>query len=175
MNLLSLYDLTLPLVDELIVDVSSLHERCLTAVRARIHTLALPGLPAANVFVRKLPWANEFLSAPDEFALPGVIVSPLGSELMNPLAGTNLRDEVSYPVFISIVANDNQQLSANLGRYLAWRQRLARAFRHQPLPGVDEVIDCHVEPTAIVLPEAFTRGVFHSGLVVRCVAYESRV
>jgi hypothetical protein len=148
------------------------HQRCLSTVQARIRALALPGLAASSVVVQKLPWARAFTDG--RYAFPGVIVSPLGAETMPAEAGTNRRDDVGYPVHVSIVAADNQDLTSHLAMYLLWREKIARAFRNQPLQGVPEIIRCDVEPHRIVLPEEFIKGIFHSELLLRFVSREPR-
>lgn len=148
------------------------HYRCLLAVQELIIALHLPGVADASVVVQKLPWARKFTDG--VYPFPGVIVSPLGAETMHPEQGTNRLDDVGYPVHVSIVAADNQDLTSNLGAYLLWRESIARAFRNQPLDGVPEIIRCTVEPQQIVLPEEFTKGVFHSELLLRFVSREPR-
>jgi hypothetical protein len=174
MRLLRLLDLWTSFGAPSVESGSSVHERCLLAVQTGIQSLDLRGLLSASVVVQELPWARDFLGANPKHALPGVIVSPWGSEQMDASQGTNLKDDVEYPVCISIVAANDQRLTAHLGRYLLWRQCMSRAFRNQPLSGVDEVLTCLVEPGQVVLPDAFLRGLYHSALLLRFVSRESR-
>ncbi|HWA98355.1 MAG TPA: hypothetical protein VG713_07675 [Pirellulales bacterium] len=151
----------------------SVHERCLLAVQRRVRSLALPGLADESVVVQRLPWARDFVRQPPHYEMPGVIVSVWGTEQMNPLGGSNLVDQVTYPVCITIVAADRPYFTG-FDVFLWWRERLSRAFRDQPLAGVGEVLNCIVEPGEIVAPNALLRGVLHSSLMLRFTSNEAR-
>lgn len=121
----------------------------------------------------KIPAAVSLGAA--DVPLPSVLVSPHGPEHMNRLQGTNRRDDVEYPVLVSIVDRDNQDPAAGrLDQYLNWREQIARAFRHQTLAAVPEIIGCWVEPSTIVQPESWMRGFFHSSLLLWFVSREPR-
>jgi hypothetical protein len=174
MSLLDVANLCPPFASRRTPWPTSVNERCVLAVQARIRGLRLSDLNAASVVVQKVPWARDFLGANPKYALPGVIIAPWGEEQMNPSEGTNLKDDVGYPVLVSIIAADRQRLVADFGKYLSWRERIARAFRNQPLPGVDEVISCSIDPGPILQPEAFLRGVYHSSMTLRFISREPR-
>lgn len=124
----------------------AVHERCLDAVQARIQGLALSGIPSAQVYVRKVPWTRET-------TFPCVQIAPIGAEKIPRAGGTNLRDDIEYPVLVVIVDKDDQKQQTNRDRDLLWRQRIIKAFRNQRLPGVSEVHQCVVEPQAINPPK----------------------
>ncbi|MBX7073591.1 MAG: hypothetical protein K1X71_10625 [Pirellulales bacterium] len=148
--------------------------RCLLATQARIVALALPGLGAASVLVQKLA-SDRDLGAGRATALPAIVVSPAGREQMPRAGGTNWRDETIYPVQVTLLVADHQQQTPYLAQTLGWRERIARAFRHQPLVGVDEVFDCELLPQEIVASEVFVRhGVWASALVLGFCAREPR-
>ncbi|HEX4132481.1 MAG TPA: hypothetical protein VHZ24_20790 [Pirellulales bacterium] len=151
----------------------SVHERCLLAVRRQIRSLELPGLNPASVVIQRLQWSRDFTRQPPVYALPGVIISTWGSESMDSEQGTNLTDQVEYPVCVSIVAGDEPYFSG-IDIFLWWREQLARSFRNQPLAGIPEITNCVVAPGAIVVPEALLRGVYHSSLVLQFTSLESR-
>jgi hypothetical protein len=171
LELLETPTLTPPFVSTATPEMS-VHERCLLAAQSVIRSLALSGIDDASVVVRKLPWSREFTQG--ELPFPGIILSPLERETMDHWRGTNLRDDVGYPVQVSIVDRGNQDLQTNLGRMLIWRQRIARAFRNQRLTDVEEIMTCVVEPHHIYLPEAFDKGVDQSTLTLRFMSREPR-
>lgn len=153
---------------------TSVHYRCLTAVQARIIAASLSGMTAANVKVRKLPSDRGMDSDDGTYSYPAVIVSSMGIENQQAGSGTNIRDDVDYPVIVSILAADNQDLYTNHEKYLKWREQINRAFRQQRLSGVTEVHRCLVQPGPITSPAAFWNNVYHSSLVIRCFSREIR-
>ncbi|MBL8829558.1 MAG: hypothetical protein JNM18_21445 [Planctomycetaceae bacterium] len=148
------------------------YSRCLTAVWRRIRNLGLAGIAPTSIVLRKVAWSREF--AQGQLSLPGVIVSPEGSESMPLGSGTNLRDDIGYAVLVTILTADNEQIAGSLKSPLEWRETIARAFSQQPLPDVEEVIRCTVEPRAVVGPDAYQRGLLQSSLVLRFVSRERR-
>lgn len=151
---------------------SSTHYQCVESAHARILLLTLPGLSNDDIQIRKLPIDREWEDG--TFNYPGIIVSSMGAESQSPQQGTNVRDDIEYPVFVSILAAENQDLVANHDRYLIWRQRINKAFRQQKLPGVSCVVQCKVQPFPIKSTNAFFNNVHHSSLLIRCVSRETR-
>lgn len=151
---------------------TSVHYRCLEAVRARILQCQLAGLDANSVLIRKLPSDRGFDDG--VYVLPGIVISQLGVESQSPGEGTNIRDDVQYPVTITILASDNQDLVTNQEVYLKWREQINRALRSQRLSGVDEVYRVTVTPGPITSPNAAWNNYYHSQLIVRCVSREVR-
>ena len=142
-------------------------ERCLTGVQSRIQSLTLLDIPNANVVIHK---AAEESKVPK----PAVIISPAGPETMVPTAGTNVRDDIFYPVFVGIVAADNRDQTTNRAKYLKWREQIARAHRNQHLPGVTEVYTMQIQTRDIVSPTWFANNLFVSAMVIQCVSREVR-
>ena len=147
----------------------SVHYQCAIAVRDEIRTLKMPGLPDAQVIAQKLPWHEGE-------DLPACIVSTWQPETMAPSKGTNLRDDIGYPVHVSFVSVGGRQeaLTYKHPRMLLWRQQVARHFRNQRLTGVSEIWQCLIEPANTFLPAEFLRNVDHSQLTVRCMSREHR-
>lgn len=143
-------------------------QRCLSAVQARIQALLLDGLDSANVVIAKLPsdqWST----------LPAIMISPVDRETLEPTAGTNVRDDVGYPVQITILAADNQEPLADLDRHLGWREQIQRAFRYQRLDAVGEIITTICEPRTVIDPTAWLeQNLYLSAFVLRFVAREPR-
>jgi len=152
--------------------LAAVHHRCLAAVQSKVRALGLAGLDADSVLVRKLP-IDRGLGP--QVSLPAVLVTP-ERETMPPGAGVNLRDDVGYAVAVTLVDRDNQEpsLSANLNQYLRWREQIARAFRHQRLPGVPEIVTCTVEPAGVVGADAWAKNLYVSSLVLRFTSREQR-
>lgn len=142
-------------------------ERCLTGVQSRIQGLSLLDIPNANIIVQKK--ADE-----KKVSLPAILISTGGPETMVPTAGTNVRDDIGYPVFVGIVAADNQDQTKDRAKYLKWREQIARAFRNQHLPGVTEVYTMQIETRDIVAPSWFVNNLFVSSMVIRCISREVR-
>jgi hypothetical protein len=149
----------------------AVHKRILDAVALRIRGIGLDGVLDASVITQWVPDAADFVPTRDAAAvkaMPGVICSMFGTEAMNPLAGTNARDEIGFPVTITMLDRQNKDLTANLERNTGWRYKIAAAFRNQRLAGVREIDYCIIEPSIIVVPESWAEGYWHSSLVVRC-------
>ncbi|MFN0051077.1 MAG: hypothetical protein ACKV0T_02740 [Planctomycetales bacterium] len=145
----------------------------LTSVRGVIQGLNLPGLGAANVVIQKVP-ADRVQDLP-AVPLPAVLIAPWGAELVEPLAGTNLRDDIIHPVRVMILAADDADQSFSLSQYLDWRERLRRTFHNQRLT-TPPCFVIHVEPLPIVDRAAWSdRHLFVSSLLLRCHSREPRV
>lgn len=151
---------------------TSVHYRCLEAVQARILLCDLQDLADASVIIRQLPSDRGFDDG--EYTLPGIVISQIGVENQSPSEGTNIRDDVQYPVTITILAAGNQDLVTNQQKYLKWREQINRALRNQRLTGVDEVYRVTVTPGPITSPNAAWNNYYHSQLIIRCVSREIR-
>lgn len=151
---------------------TSVHYRCLDAVRSRILLCDLEDLEDASVIIRQLPSDRGFDDG--EYTLPGIVISQIGVENQSPTEGTNIRDDVQYPVTITILAAGNQDLVTNQEKYLKWREQINRALRNQRLTGVDEVYRVTVTPGPITSPNAAWNNYYHSQLIIRCVSREIR-
>lgn len=153
-------------------DDDATHFQCLTTIQARIRSLALQDIKPENVVVRKIPTDRGWCDGTQEY--PGIIISGVGVESQSVTRGTNLRDDIEYPVFVSILAADNQDLESNYGKYLKWRQIINKSHRNQRLPGVDCVTQMKVQPGPITSPTKFWENEYHSSLVIRCLSREGR-
>ncbi len=146
----------------------SIYYRCLLATQARIQSLSLEDIPSDNVVLQKLPHLEN--STP----LPCILLSHLGSEDVSSQLGTNLRDDVGYPVVVSMIAADNQDQQQHASKYLLWRERVSQSFRHQRLTDVPEVWTCRVEPHDVTTSDAFVQNIYHSSLLLRFFSREPR-
>lgn len=151
----------------------------LHAIRADVQALNLPGLAAANVVVQKVP-SDRTKDLP-AVKFPCLVIAPYGAETIDPEAGSNLRDDVVYPVLVAVIAaegNDDEQpldqQTRDFNLYLTWRERLRKNFSQQRL-STELCFKVEVQPLDIVDRTAwFERNVFSSGLLLKCYSRESR-
>lgn len=148
--------------------------RCLTGVQALVQSLALSGVANGSIVVRKLP-IDRFSAAGEGLSLPAIVIAPWGTETMRAADGTNERDDVGYPVAVTIFAADQQHLTQDLDTYTKWREQIARTLRQNTLSGVSEIYTCQIEPGPIVDLAAWVqKTLFVSGLVARYTSREVR-
>lgn len=152
----------------------STHYLILEAVQSRIIALNLDEV-GANVLIRKIP--TERGNDDSTYGYPVIMVSPMGTEQLR--GGTNVRDDVGYPVMISVLAKNNQDLTeTNLNKYLLWRERISAAFRGdqqlQLQPGGIQVHKTNVEPGPVLSPTAVWNNQYQCSLTVRCEARQAR-
>jgi hypothetical protein len=144
----------------------AVHERALLAIQARIQGLTLDGLPVANVYAQLFP--NDKV-----ITLPCVLLTLEGLSETQPGTLTGL-DDIGYPVRISICARNDGDYVTNRGRYLLWRQQIARALRNQRLSGVTEVFDVRLEYGQVVDRKLPAFAFFVTGLTARAMSREIR-
>lgn len=151
----------------------SIHFLLLQAIQARIIAVNLADV-GSNVLIRKIPTERGHDS--ETYPYPAVIVSPLGTEQLP--GGTNVRDDIGYPVLVSILAKNNQDLSeTNLNKFLLWRELIAKAFRgdQQLVTGGDwNAHRTKVEPGPVISPSAVWNNLFQCSLTIRCEARQTR-
>lgn len=152
---------------------TSVHYRCMTAAQSRIQGLLLDGISNSDIIVRKMGTDRnigvEFITR-----YPAIILSSNGIEDQPPNAGTNIRDDVGYPVICSVIAKDQVELEKNHEKYLKWREQINRAFRGQRLPGVSEIYIGRVQPAQIADIPSWLAGKFHTSLILRFYSREVR-
>lgn len=147
------------------------------AVAERIESLGLqaPNGDALNIVIMKL--ATDRLPPESqldadfvigEVAFPMVQVSQVNAETITQNDGTDTRIAIGYPVQVTIVAQDNQDLFTNDDLYSSWREALITAFAGQPLPGVDQIWYTSIEPMSMVNTDAFfNKDTYTSAMVFR--------
>lgn len=144
----------------------------LTAVQTEVQGLRLPGLAPANVIVQKV--AGDRVQDLPTAALPCLLIAPHGSETADPLAGTNIRDDIVYPIRVTIIAADCGDQKFGFQQFLGWREKLRRAFHNQRLTA-SLCFTVQVQPLAIVDRAAWIeRHLFVSALVLNCFSREPR-
>lgn len=144
----------------------------LSAVQTAVQGLRLPGLAPANVVIQKVP--GDRVQDLPAVAWPSLLIAPHGSETADPLAGTNLRDDIVYPIRVTIIAADGGDQEFGFPQFLGWRETLRRAFHNQRL-SAGSCFTVRVQPLAIVDRAAWIeRHLFVSALVLNCFSREPR-
>ena len=150
--------------------MASVLDAVLVAVKSQIEDLALTGIVDASIYIQKVPTTRDFTSSD----FPAVIISPIGSPKLNTQGGTNLRDEIEYPIGIFIVDNDNQNQTSDRDQYFLWNERITKSFRTPRLTGVTSIVNSFVSPGVSVHPDWIKTGQYQSGLTVSFISWESR-
>lgn len=161
---------------------ASILEDVLQAVKTGVTGLTLSGLSSSNVFVLSVATARPRDLPKIDPPAPFVMIAPFGGETIDPGAGTNLRDDIVYPVLIAILdpngqANGQTQGAADRDQVAGWRQQIRRLFHNKitAFSGIASVFNSVVQPQAIVDPPMWIeRSMFVSGLVVRVSSREAR-
>lgn len=149
-------------------------EQLLLAVQARIQGLLLEKMPNNHVLILKVPTENPADVPEGDNPYPMTMIMPFGQEEEG--TGTNIRDDIRYPILVMLIDADMKDQQLNRKRYLRWRQQVYRAFRNQPLVGVDATFSVKVQPQAILDPAAWysSPGRFISSLTIMCTNREVR-
>lgn len=122
---------------QLTVSASSQHMACAVAVKEAIQALDLAGVDPDNVKVRKFPHFRKDLDT-----LPLVLVTTHLPVTTAP--ATNLRDDITYPVTVSLFAQSDASQTLNHKRMLLWRETIRKTFHQKRLSGVDSVWTCNI-------------------------------
>lgn len=137
-------------------------------VATKIAALSLSGIASSSIVKAKAMPTSE-----DEFVggLPGCAIFPHGN--IGELPGTNVRDDIVYPVGILLVQAGNQNQSTNRDRMLLWLEQVRKRFIHQHLT-VTSVYTCMVDPKAAFDLAAWRVNFDAGGMVLRFVSRETR-
>ena len=152
----------------------------LEEVLAQIQALKLPGLAPANVLIQKVISTKVVdMALPEGQRFPCILIGPWGRETFP--AGSNVRDDVGYPIAVAIIASEVQEKELardkqleNFDQYLGWRETLRRAFIGQRLTStLGQRIT--IEPLDITDRAAWEQlNLWVSGMVLRIEQRESR-
>lgn len=112
-------------------------EQVLVAVRTTIQGLSLTGIDSANI-VDMLLGDDQGGSGPNVGGYPCIICcyNPAGGETIDPTAGTNVSDDIEYPVQVIIIATENRDQTTNRTRNWTWRDSIITVFHQKRLSGV---------------------------------------
>lgn len=144
------------------VVLKSLTNANYTAVRARLVDAVVDKLKLLDldqigddVFVR-----NSF-DDPNVKYPSVVVVRDATPDLYT--GGTNVRDDVEYPIQVIFLDVSDMRDNAPTARWDLWKERSERAFRNQRIAGASEVIRCTVEPSVTMgesLPPIYQKARF---------------
>lgn len=144
----------------------------LGAVRQVVIDLGLPELPPANVLIQPVP-----VERPADFPLqrhPALLIAPHAAERIDARAGTNLRDQVVYPIGLALIDDRPLDPCERLTLSLGWRSRLAAGFSPRRLVAAD-CFHIEIEPLEVVDRTLWlARGLWLSRLVLHCFTRELR-
>lgn len=146
--------------------LDSLPMRLQAAVAARLKLAALPQI-GDKVHEQLMPDATEL-------RYPCAVTHWVRS-VTTEEAGLNALDYLSWPVQVDFYDANPPTRHTSRGLFLGWLDAAGKAFRHQPLPGVDESAWCDVRFQALVEPLAATEAGYYQGsLVVAVTCREAR-
>lgn len=154
----------------------AVHYRFMLAIQARLQGLTFAAqsgggsIASADIVVRKVAIDQEG-HIPDK---PCILIAPGAREKINHAGGTNIRDEVSYPVGIVILAADNRALTTNLAAHLKWREQIVRALENFRPTSVPEINRSTVDPEAIFPLPQWMKNLVASAVVCQGEAWQSR-
>jgi hypothetical protein len=156
--------------------LAAVHERCLLAVEAGLRVLITAGsIPLISSVARVYDQVEMNLQGMD---LPGIAVCtqlPAGTAAEQFLAGTNLRDDVGYPVYVIFVDRASGEYVTPRPSYLKAREKIGRYFRQQHLASsVAEVYIVRQETGPILKYDRSDYQLVGSVIVLRCVSREQR-
>jgi hypothetical protein len=153
----------------------SIYLAILNAVRDRIRALNLAEIPESQVVVVKV-FVPEVIEALP--GLPAVVICPPARGEINDAGGTNERDDIGYPVQVTLLAEDGQENDEGVrfDRNVAWQQQIRQALTHCPLPEAGCVFTSRLESQHVIDPFPWKRRNLWSGsLVFRFISREERV
>jgi hypothetical protein len=149
--------------------VNALYYDVLTAVRDKVLSLSLDGIPAEQVYLRKVPTDRGC-------ALPCVLIAPWGMEQEG--EGDFEDNDLGYPVLIVFVSASDADLTLSPVEML-WREQVLDSLINPPLPLPDgaQAPDCYQitpESGAVVDLARWLENLAVGWLLVRCWACKSR-
>ena len=152
----------------------SVYLTILAAVRDRIAGLNIAGIEQSRVITAKV-WTPDVIECLP--GLPGVVIGPPDRANITDLGGTNVADDIGYPVQIAFFNEDCQE-NAETVRYdrNMWiHERLRQGLIHRALEGTS-VFTSRLDSQQIVDPFLWKqRNLWMGVLVIRFVSREARI
>lgn len=111
---------------------------------------------------------------------PGLVITPPKTIRAPADAGTNVRDDVMYPVLIQLVDTDGQERILNFQSYAKWLEQIRRACHARSWPEVEinrygDVFQSYAEVTSTVDLKAWKKHKkFVAGVAVVFTVREPR-
>lgn len=148
-------------------------ETILSSVQTAILGLSLTGVSTSNVVIMSVP-INRPADLP-QTPYPAILIAPFGAEDLSPSGGTNLHDDITYPILVAILAKNEQAQAYNRARYLLWREDIRKKFHNHRLTGASTVYTGMVTPQNMIDPTGwFEKNLFVSALLCKFVSREAR-
>ncbi len=141
----------------------SVFHDCLTGIETLIEGLSLTGFADANIIVQKLPWVRGI-------DIPCVIISPIDDPVRRV---NNQQNEIGYGCHVVIVTAGNQSQTAGFDDFSDWREQIEEELRSDKLSAVSSIINITIEPSGLILSDAFRKQYDASAFVARCFSRES--
>jgi hypothetical protein len=152
----------------------AVYKTTLDAVVTAIQNLSLTGIENAEIVLRKNPWDGDMLHK-------GITVSWDTERIddFDTSEGTNERDMLGYPCFITIVSGTGRGWADEIGTITTWRQSIRRAFNNKRLAGTDSItgasrVCCKVKPGGPAIPKQYLKNLNVSQLTVWAWFLEAR-
>lgn len=143
------------------------------SVRASVIALGLLDILPRNVIIMKrLRDLPQDLPASPSF--PCILIGPAGQESLDPNGGTNVRDDITYPINVAMYTLDNQDQRANFDRNLYWRESIRKKLHNTRLTDVPTCLRVRVTPGVTVDPKAWDANKYISVLQVNVMSREPR-
>ena len=145
----------------------------------------LAGISSASIVAAEQPDVSRLFGSTGKcltLSYPGAIVWPFQQESTNIADGDNLRDEITYPVAISLVDKGSSATGedgmivnrATRRRHLLWREKISRKFRHY-LANIRQVRDVYIRYQLFAIPSAYkSDDIYHGAIVVDFISQETR-
>jgi hypothetical protein len=138
-------------------------------------TFEAPGISQANIRLLKVLTNLEQDIAAAGVSYPCLLVAPFGNEQLDPSKGTNVSDDITYPVVVVMSDADEQDQQKNAELYDNWQQTVREAFHNKRLTGASLVFRCAVE--ALANPDVqswMDNSLYVWGLVIKATTREQR-
>lgn len=120
----------------------ALAEKAASVIRGLLGS-AIVGPASNSVRVRKVPYTDDFgsidpntlaIEGTKKYSFPAILVCYYDLETLDPLAGTNVRDEIGYPITVAFYSPNNAagKVASEDGddTFLRWREAVERTFAH---------------------------------------------
>jgi len=153
----------------------SVYLTILAAVKDRIAALNIAGVKQQKVVTVKV-WTPDVIECLP--GMPGVVIGPPDRANITDVGGTNIHDDIGYPVqivFFSEECETDNEETVRYDRNMLIHERLRRGLIHRALPNTT-VYTSRLESEQIIDPYMWKqRNLFMGILVVRFISRETRI
>lgn len=147
----------------------AVYKQAMDQVVTILQGLDLEGIADNEIKVRKFPW--------DDTTPPHKGITVSWEEEMEG-SGTNCRDDIGYPMTVTLCQGTGKGWSDDMDRITTWRQAIRQRFLNARLDGVSVTgvspLPCKVKHGKPELPEKYKKNYDVSQLVIIAWFRESR-